>query len=621
MPVNIKDSWLQFHELTLCEHLRHILPAANVYCSALILHRRFDFSPEDRRMSPGIVPRSLLCLLNSRMLPSSLAVATLLLLATAQGRAQNQPDLSDSSGYSVRGTVVNSISGQAVPHAMVTLSGDQATLTDGDGQFSFDNLTVGQYLVSVSKPGFLGFGNTGGSRGPHMLNGANLGQNTPPHRLQVGPGMPSVTLRIAPAGTIAGQVTLSTSDPADGIHITLYHRQLHNGHPLWEFAGEIESRSDGSFRMGGLPPGSYMLATHASLDSPEPSANSRLPVWGYPPVYYPGVTDPGSAGIINLAAGQQAEADIAITRQQFFPVIAAVRSSEGRSPGNFEVLDSGGHPTGLQVHYDNREQLLHASVPNGTWVLAGRAFGRNISSGRAEFLVASAPVSLAINVMQIPRIPVNIQREFTASNTATTFNGPGVNLLLTSADPFAMNSVSGGLSAVPGSNGTAWAINLLEPGRFWIEALGGGSPYVSSITSGGVDLASNPLIVAPGSSPSPIDITLRDDVGSITGQLNAGPSDASASTPGVSAQVFIYAIPLFASATTVPEGSLRSDGTFSMHVAPGSYRVVACDTPQEIDDHTPEGLAAWAAKGQTITVDPSGTAHVTLDVIHSETSP
>jgi hypothetical protein len=553
-------------------------------------------------------------------------MATLLLLAAGALRAQNaagSTGASDSSGYSVRGTVVNSISGQAVAHALVTLSDDQATLTDGDGQFSFDNVTGGQYMISVSKPGFLGFGNTGGSRGPHMVNRANVGQDTPPRRLQVGPNQPSITLRIAPAGIIAGQITLSTSDPADGIHITVYRREMHNGFPFWESVGETQSRNDGTFRVGGLPPGRYVVVTQASLDGPEPSASSRLPVWGYPPVYNPGVTDPGSAGIINLAAGQQAEVDIAITRQQFFPVIAAVRSSEGQSPVNFEVHDMGGHTTGLPVRYDNREQLLHASVPNGSWVLEGRAFGRSISYGSAEFLVASAPLSLAINVAQIPRIPVNIQREFTGSNAPTNL-GAAVNLMLFSAEPFASGSVSGGMSAVPGSNGSAFAINVMEAGRFWVEAFPASSAYVSSMTSGGVDLASNPLIVAPGSPTSSIDVTLRDDAGTITGQVNAGTADAPTGTPtpGDSAQVFIYAIPL--SPTSGPmHGTLPGpDGSFSIpNIAPGSYRVVACDAPQQIEYHTPEGLAVWATKGQTVTVDPSGTAHVTLDVIHVETTP
>jgi hypothetical protein len=58
-------------------------------------------------------------------------------------------------------------------------------------------------------------------------------------------------------------------------------------------------------------------------------------------------------------------------------------------------------------------------------------------------------------------------------------------------------------------------------------------------------------------------------------------------------------------------------GQFSFYnLAPGSYRVVACDAQQDIDFHSPEGLAIWAGKGQTVSVDPGGTASVDLDVVH-----
>jgi hypothetical protein len=45
--------------------------------------------------------------------------------------------------------------------------------------------------------------------------------------------------------------------------------------------------------------------------------------------------------------------------------------------------------------------------------------------------------------------------------------------------------------------------------------------------------------------------------------------------------------------------------------------VVACDAAQEIDFHSTEGLAAWAGKGQTVTVDPGGTASVELEILHT----
>jgi hypothetical protein len=360
-----------------------------------------------------------------------------------------------------------------------------------------------------------------------------------------------------------------------------------------------------------------MLCTQASLDAPELGETSKLPIWGYPPEYYPGVTDPGAAGMIALSAGQQAEADLSLTRQQFFPVTAVVRAADMQTPGTFEVLDMGGHPTGLSAHYDNRLGLVHANVPNGSWMLQGQGYGRDMTWGRTEFQVAGTPVSLAVNLQAVPHIALNVQREFT-STTAAIPSGPGLNLVLASADPLAMRSVGGGVGPVPGSNGTAWQINLAEPGRFWVEAFPNGGAYVSSVTSGGVDLASNPLAIVPGSAPPPIDVTLRDDGGSISGQLG-GAAPGTASATAQSARATIYAIPQFPFAGSLPQAAVHADGTFTFsNLAPGSWRVVACDGPQEIDFHSPEGLAAWTGKGQTVTVDAGGTAHVMLDATQTE---
>lgn len=550
--------------------------------------------------------------------------ATTLLLALAAGpRLCAQNATAGVEAFTARGTVVNSLTGQGVPRALVTLNDEYAVLTGGDGQFSIDNVPAGQYMVSVSKPGYLGLGNTGSGRaGFQRAFAAQAAMANAPGRIVVGADTASATYRIMPTATIVGQISLSTADSADGFRLTVYHRLLRFGHVQWEMAGSARSRSDGSFRIGGLPPGSYLLSTEASLDSPDPAEASGQAVWGYPPSYYPGVTDPGAAGIITLAAGQQAEADISLARQQFFPVTTAIHSSDSQMPGNYEVLDMGGHPTGLNAQLDNRRGLVHANLPNGAWVLEGRGFGREMRWGRVEIHVSGAPVTAAMNLQSVPHIPINIQREFTASAAANT-SGAGLNLVLASADPFAMRSAGGGLGPVPGSGGTAFQVNLAEPGRFWVEAFPNGASYVSSLTSGGVDLASTPLVVDPGSTPAPIEVTLRDDGGSITGQLNTSTANAPGTTAAADQadQVTAYAIPQFPFAGRLPQSSVRADGTFSFsNLHPGSYRVVACDYTPEIDYHSPEGLSAWAGKGQTASVEAGGTARVTLDVTHMESA-
>jgi hypothetical protein len=557
-------------------------------------------------------------LLSSLTPPVQWLLASLLALVAPVPQVRAQLPASAASGYTVHGVVVNSVTGQPVPRALVDLSSQFSTLTGSDGQFTFENVPGGHYPVSVRKPGFTGFG-AAGNHADSSSQGTARAEPLPPQLILVGSETPSLTLRIAPQGAISGQITLSTADAPDGIRVTLLRREMRNGHPHWQQDGRTRTRSDGTYRLSGLPPGAYMLSTEASVDNPGAPPTSRLPVWGYPPVYYPGVTDPGSAGTLILGPGQQAEADFTLPRQRFFPVTFAVRTADP-DMANFSILDAGGRATGFDVRYDARDQLARATVPNGTWTLDAHAYGPNLAWGRAEVQVADAPVALAINLSPIPRIPVLIHRDFTAQSEPANSSNPGISVTLASADQAEANGGNGGLMRVSGSGGTEWQLAMNEPGRFWVEVTAFPPAYVSSITSGGVDLASSPLVIAPGSSPSPVEITLRDDAGSIDGQIGNPGSAAAGNSQSV--QLWIYAIPLFATAGPLPRGNLRSDGTFVIdNLAPGSYRVVACDAPQSPDFHSSEGLAAWAGQGQTVTVDAGGTANATVSITHMESSP
>jgi hypothetical protein len=563
-----------------------------------------------------------------RCSPSFLPDPTYLLLLAAvlacapAGRPAAAQDSSASAGYAVHGVVIDAVSGQPLSRALVKINEQFAMLTTSEGQFSFDNVPAGDYSVSIRKPGYEGFGQFMGT----IVGGSGiLLQTDPPRRIRVGPEMPALTFRITPLAAITGRIVLSTSDPADGIQVDAYTRRLQHGRFRWTLAAVAKTRSDGSFRFGALPAGDYIVYTQLSPDSDGPPMNGDVAVWGYPAVYYPGVTDSSAAGMISLKPGQKAEAEISLVRQRFFPITAFVRMPDQNLPINFQVLDSSGRSTGIFASYDRRTQTVHTSAPNGAWSLEARSGGRGREMlwGRSDFKVAGAPVNLAISLLPVPNIPVNIRREFAASadGSQPQTAGPGVNLFLITADDFSMN-IGGGLTPVEGSNEQQWELRITEPGRYWVQAMPYPLAYISSITSGGVDLTANPLVVAPGSTPAPIEITLRNDGGSITGQIEGKmgePSTPSEAT-GERSQVWIYAIPLFPSASDVLPASARLDGKFTIpNLAPGSYRVVACDEPQQIDSHSAEGLAAWATKGETVTVDPGGTAHVDLSVISTPT--
>jgi hypothetical protein len=538
-----------------------------------------------------------------------------------------------SPTYGVQGTVVNAQTNQPIARAEVILNQDYAVLTGNEGRFEFDQIPAGEFQVSVRRPGYIAVGNV---NGPSSGRGFSPSPQ-PARRIRVGPDMPDLSFRLVPNGAIRGQVSLAGSDPADGMRVTAYGRRSRNGRSRWETAGTATTDGEGVFHLGDLAPGNYLLRTEPSVDRAGMISTRGAAPWGYPALYYPGVSDSASAGILTLTAGQTVEADFALTRQTFYPLIAQVRGVDPGTFAGFQILDSSGRAVGLPARYDPRGQVVRANVPNGSWILQGHSSGpgrspQELSFGRTAFQVTNGPVHVAITVVPVPRLRVTIRREFTSTAEApstTRSSAPGVNLQLDNAEPFAQGEMISGLqfdpNADPLSETASGTIDAM-PGRYWVEADSWTAAYVRSVTSGGVDLASSPLVISPDSANAPIEVVLRDDFGTISGQITDQAGNESGSSAGAAVgevrDTYVYAIPLFPTTSTTLSTTFQSPGQFKIsQLAPGSYRVVACDSEQEIDFHEPEALAAWAGKGQVVSVERGGTATVQLELLHVEQQP
>src|SRR5215469_9557268 len=67
---------------------------------------------------------------------------------------------SSSCPCTLQGSVVDSVSGQPVPHALVRLaaaSSPRAALTDSEGKFQFENPPAGPATLEAEKPGYLSY--------------------------------------------------------------------------------------------------------------------------------------------------------------------------------------------------------------------------------------------------------------------------------------------------------------------------------------------------------------------------------------------------------------------------------------------------------------------------------
>lgn len=110
----------------------------------------------------------------------------------------------------LQGSVVDSISGQPVPHALVKLTAPspRAALTDSAGRFQFEGLPAGSVTLEAVKPGYLG--NDG------FVPWS--GRVTP---FQLGPDAAPTLLKLTPEGVISGQVSDENGEPLEGFTVSV----------------------------------------------------------------------------------------------------------------------------------------------------------------------------------------------------------------------------------------------------------------------------------------------------------------------------------------------------------------------------------------------------------------
>jgi hypothetical protein len=122
-------------------------------------------------------------------------------------------------------------------------------------------------------------------------------------------------------------------------------------------------------------------------------------------------------------------------------------------------------------------------------------------------------------------------------------------------------------------------------------------------------------------SHAQIDVTVRDDfaklVGTIAGLRKTGIGEgqqSAAELPGRTA--YVYWVPVPDSSGQFGETLIRSEGEFSTEVAPGTYRVMAFDSPRNsMPYRDAEAMQAYETQGQVVHMVPGQTQNVQLQLI------
>jgi hypothetical protein len=189
--------------------------------------------------------------------------------------------------------------------ATAPMTGEEVTLTaksgeqrktkiNADGRFAFEDLAPGIYSINVSVP-------------PGLAPPIGYAPGLSPRldALEVFPkGCAEVTFRTQPDGRISGRILNEDGSPLANVEVIVWNAaevfQLYGG------AIRNHNQEDGSFELGPLPPGEYILGAYvwrlpqrfpASADERDQLTNATLR-------YFSGVTSPQSAKKIKIEFGQ-----------------------------------------------------------------------------------------------------------------------------------------------------------------------------------------------------------------------------------------------------------------------------------------------------------------------------
>jgi hypothetical protein len=545
------------------------------------------------------------------------------------GPCMMAPIPSDAPLYHVVGRVLNDLTGLAVRGATVSLSGvcgmagtngrneeDHLRLqivTNQDGEFIFDNIPAMAINLSASHNDYL------------QVFTFRRTADDPVGTYVIGPNTGTITLLIAPAASISGVARDEQGKPMPDAWITLQRFRTWSGWRGLEYFNTVKTETDGSYRFGPLQPGHYYLVAQPWLQAENPPARGADGnVRGYVSVRSPPLLAPdGQDTFLELTEGQQAQADFQFHRELLHHITGAI-SGAGQWAPIVDVLDrSGAKSYFLKSSFVETTHVyceFESWLPSGTFRLAsefGNAEGNFI--GSMPLAVADTDVSgvvFSLTHEESIKIPIEIRgagRNIVGEVCADSDVACGFwYLQLIALRP------NGYVEAGPQSTMSGGTQRkgeyrnedvIVRPGAYAIAVATMGNVYARSITSGGVNLISEPLVVAPGDVPDPIRIVLSE-AAMVEGTTRRG---------GKEVRAWVYAVPeqpdaqLFKPTLSAPNGEFRLQG-----LAPLPYLFFATDVEINLDIHDAKVLDHWRQRAQARTLRPGNTTLLELQVIPSQ---
>lgn len=514
--------------------------------------------------------------------------------------------------YHLRGAVIDSLTGKPLPRALVfSIDHRLATMTDREGHFALD---VSVATVAATPPSSITYSGTISMfrGGDVQLMAKKPGFLDPEVPVEISfsdkETVANTELRLTPVASLAGRVSAASTDGAEHVRVSLFNHQVQDGSYRWTQVAVAETDSRGEYVFGHLKAGEYTAMTAEWRgDQPFVPPSATALSEEYPPAFFGDAADLKGAMKLPLHSGEVAHADLHLHLATYYPVTLPVSPI---APGSGVVVRVEGQnrTPGFALGYNVGEGAVRGALPNGSYTLLLASYGAQPLFASVPIHVEGAAVKTAmVTLAPEPRIPVRVRQELTRKGNSGALP---INIgLRPDGDdvPYANGSNQPG-------HGDEFFIENVQPGRYRAQA-NAGLGYVAAMSSGGVDLLRDPLVISGSGTAEPIDVVIRDDSGMVSGKVTK--PDGAGPMPH-----FVLLLPNGAGAQMC-QGWAGPDGSFTIgNVPPGSYRVFAVDAPgTQLPYRDPQAMRAYRGKGANVTVTPGATVQVDAPLLEDTQEP
>ncbi len=512
--------------------------------------------------------------------------------------------------YHVHGRVLNASTHHPIARALVATNDHRlATMTDTNGNFAFDVTVAPQeggpdvpsraasggvvLTLTATRPGFVA---------QEYSQQVELNSST---------AAKSVTLGLLPLADISGTIDAEAIGPVPNVQVLLLEHQVSDGAFIWMQRGAQATGERGQFRFDDLEPGEYTITTREwEGDAPAYLRESRQ----YPPRFAGDAANLAAATKLQLRYGSDDQVRLHLREAAYYPVHIPVQVSQQRTGISVQVLADGA-PFGYSLGWNGRDNAVEGSLPSGAYTVL-------ISSGVPQAAYARVPLTVSessaqhapVTLAPAAMIRIHVRLDFTEDESNSggfAYSGNPSNMP-TQASPVDVDLTSTEASGISFNSQRRQAedpiLEQVAPGTYAVRArtIRG---YVASVSAGGIDLMQQPLRVGDTGSADPIDVTVRNDSGTLTGVVEM---DAE--------QLAFVSVLLVAADGSghSAQGYAQRGGKLSVqNIPPGTYRAFATSPmqSQQLPYRDANAMQPFERLGTLVTVAANQTVDLKLQYI------